>query len=298
MKFYFDTNCARRIGQLSLNEKQNVLTSQLAIFETVSGITSEKEFEKRKTILRKVLLSNVTIIWESPKTLLQRGLGIDVDYSDVEATKAIAEAILEIGTYEDLLSAEFSIAGKIYTLATLCKHDSDFCDATVSLTNNQLAGISREQRQTFRSDRADLEPNISEITAYSEMILRQFILSLLPPDTSVTSPIYIRMAESLSQSEELGDFILSTALRSFETVLRGNPLGRNDALDYGHLVYARKVDFFVSDDRLFKRLPHQLFATKFINFEEYRCVTHGEHDLKSESLLAPDTSVSSGYFKD
>ena len=102
MRYYLETNAL--IGLSShLHELggKDIFTSSLSIFELISGIT-EDTYQRRKTILKKVIDSGVIINWDTFKDKLTKPF-TDA-YSDPERDNysKMTKIVLESNSFEEI----------------------------------------------------------------------------------------------------------------------------------------------------------------------------------------------------
>jgi hypothetical protein len=62
-----------------------------------------------------------------------------------------------------------------------------------------------------------------------------------------------------------------------KSLAEGLNAGLNDGMDYQHLVFTHNIDFFVSDDRFYKRIPNKIneyLDFSFIGFSDFYSEIH------------------------
>lgn len=265
MKFYFDTNCIRQLPKIPANSMCTVVTSFLAVFETISGMNSEHEFEKRRVILQRLRQSDVNVIWESPRSLLIRTFRLAEDDTDVEATKTMMNRIVDLDSFNDLKSIKFRIGkSEDYTIDTFRQFDKSFCTRVVELIAMAASTPTKQERGEYR--KYELSP--ASIRVFCEMMVREFVLNQHKV-TRIEDPRYVESINSYGQSNELNDYLNSIVFGVYRALSEGQHAGRNDAFDYAHIMYASHADYFVSDDTFYSRIPDGILKIPFITFSEF-----------------------------
>lgn len=102
MSYYFDTSSLRKISnKLYEYTSYDIYTSSLAIFELISGIT-EKEYKKRKMILKNIMDSNIKICWNTYKERMYHAYKINFEDIESYAIKKMTKIIIESNNFEDI----------------------------------------------------------------------------------------------------------------------------------------------------------------------------------------------------
>ncbi|RXK03579.1 hypothetical protein [Halarcobacter bivalviorum] len=268
MTYYLDTNCVRQIKKVKSLNKHYFFTSALSIFEIISGINSQKEYEKRKNILYSINKSDLTILWELPRKVLIKSFNLPFNDTDSEATKIMMHKIIDSDSYQDALKISFNLGGEDYILKTFIEHDQDINDVIQKNINNNIQKVNKKERKEFRNNK--IQPHTLEI--YKELHIRKFLMTHLETN-DVNNIDYIKSLDHYYEHNTLDNCFTLTLLLSHYSLLEGRTAGSNDGLDYQHLTYTSNIDFFVSDDKFYTRIPDEIsehLDFKFINFSTFK----------------------------
>lgn len=265
MKFYFDTNCVRRIAQVPESSKCAVVTSFLSVFETISGINSEQDFYLRRSVLKRLRERGVEIIWESPRSLLIRAFNLGEIDTDVKATEIMMDKIIELDSFDDLGLIKFRVGNsEEYTIDTFRQFDDSFSTEFVENIIRASRRLSKEERFECRGQ----ELTLQSLPFFREMLVRDFLFKQLGL-TDVEDLGYIKSANGLYQNIGLADYIDSILFAVWRALVKGEVAGRNDGFDCAHIMYAKHADYFVSDDKFYSRIPKEVSEVAFINFSDF-----------------------------
>ncbi|OBP14492.1 hypothetical protein A5320_12040 [Rheinheimera sp. SA_1] len=215
--------------------------------------------------MSKIQESGIKIIWESPKTIMTRVFGFDLEDTDVEATRKMMDEIVLSKNYQDLKDVRFNLGGEDYTLETFIEYDYNFSLSTKSVINSAISVMTKEQRKEERD--LDLTPCLVQLR--TEIMLRDFILNQLGAGSTIDDPRYSRALAKYSNDDQINIYLKAIVLGISKALSESQLAGANDGFDYGHLIYASRADYFVSDDKFYKRIKPGFFDISFITGEEY-----------------------------
>lgn len=269
MIYYLDTNSVRQINKLESFKNHKIFTSALSIFEIISGINCEDEYFKRKNILNSINKSNLIILWELPRLVLTKAFNLPFIDTDSEAIKIMMKKILDSESYQDLLIVRFNLGAEDYLLDTFIKHDQDVNETVKNSLNISIKELKKEERKKIRSIDIDIEQ--SDIRVLKEIQIRNFLMNQL--SIKRVDENYFKCINYYIEHNDLDDYFTLITLLLYNVIKEGLTAGANDGMDYQHLTYTFKIDFFVSDDKFFKRIPNNItehLAFKFIDFSSFK----------------------------
>lgn len=258
-KAYLDTNILRQINNIPDSPNIELVGSQLGIMELISGMTSEREFAIRKSVLNSILSRDIHIIWESIATLQAKAFGLRFPYHDVRATKELMKKIVKTDSLAEANKINIELGGNSYTIDTFTQLDKSLMEDYVS--------VLKETQSVSTSDRLFLRNNPyspADIRVLSEIIIVGF-LSLFKIERG--SPEYLAAIDYYtSNSRPLKNYINSLGAYIINAMESRNAPGFNDGHDIAHLAYTHDIDLFISDDKFYQRLMPDLFTVKFLKF--------------------------------
>ncbi|NRF23629.1 hypothetical protein HRJ45_00970 [Vibrio coralliilyticus] len=254
MKYYLDTNVLYRLSTDTFPAIENSFTSCLSIFELLSGINDFDSFKRRKGILQAIQNSNLRIIWDLPKTRIERSFGLKIDDSDVQATKALFEGVVAAKSYTEAKELVVVAEGKCYKLETLENYDRWFCDETVALINSQDTKLK--------------EGDVAEDPLFESFIVESFISSI-GEDYVRPSDKYFEVLKYFESNSVINVYIRFLAIYILYRMPRGINAGKNDGFDIGHLSYLNHNDVFVSSDSIYKILIEKCDAIFHCDVDDY-----------------------------
>lgn len=76
MQYYLETNSIRQLAGKISDYDCEVFTSELSIFELISGIDSFEKYNRRRNILMKIADSKIRIDWSTYKEKAHHSYGI------------------------------------------------------------------------------------------------------------------------------------------------------------------------------------------------------------------------------
>jgi len=261
MKYYLDTNAIYQLPRLPHNHKKDIYTSYLAVFELISGI-DEKSFRKRKAALKQLIDKNIQIIWESLKTLLIKAIGgIAIDY-DVEATELMMGHVLKCDSYDQLSEISYKHGEEIYNISIFQEHDKCFSNEIFCLFKEANKLISKEDRASLR--KSELDPSMIQLQ--TELSIMQIIIDI---GFEKNSEKYITALKRFDGQKNLHNYLKFIAIYQEGNYRYGRTSGKNDGFDILHTIYSDTMDYFVSDDTIYHRIPDGYFKASFITFNDF-----------------------------
>jgi len=235
------------------------------VFELLSGITSQDKFNRRIGIVARLKSSGVKIIWKSvPSILREDVLKLDKDY-DIEATKMMYELIDNSTSYEDLNNFEFELGGNTYNLNTLIEHDSNINQNLQNNWNELTSKVDTALRKAAKL----MDFDLNYIHNNLDYLLENTLIPMIGGDACIHHPQYVEWKDQVINGE-LSEWAKGGIWGSYNTLINGHTTGKNDAVDYLHLVYAKGMDYFISDDKFFSRLPsNDIFECEFLTVDSF-----------------------------
>ncbi|HDZ1997061.1 TPA: hypothetical protein RRY60_005341, partial [Klebsiella pneumoniae] len=173
MKAYLDTNILRQLNKIPNKNNIELICSQLGIMELIAGMTSEKEYNIRKTSLINILNGKVKIVWESVGTLQSKAFGLVCNDYDVPATKLLMEQIIKTDTLPEAKDIKVELGGEVYSIETLTNYDNMLVEKSTSLFKQTM--LTKKEDKEFIRNNPYTE---AEIRVQTEMTLINFLDSL------------------------------------------------------------------------------------------------------------------------
>jgi hypothetical protein len=257
VKFYLDTNAIYNLGKVPSQLVSKSLISCLGIFELISGIKDERSFQRRRSTIRKIIDSEIEVVWELPKTIIEREFSYPIDYSDVDATKKMMNAISHHENYIELEAIKFIVENKEYSISTFNDYDHWFSDTTTNLFNS-----------TKSDEKVAPEELGALIHLTSSLIIERFI-SDRGVEFQRPSDKYFEVLTKYIENQKLDKYIMFLSSYSVEKLRLGKVSGKNDCFDIGHVAYMYDVDHFVSNDKIYNETLSKYAGINTLSLEEY-----------------------------
>lgn len=273
MKAYLDTNILRQINKIPKKNNIELICSQLGIMELISGMTSEKEYNIRKTSLVNISSRDVKIIWESVGTLQAKAFGIGLNDYDVPATKLLMEEIIRTDTLSEAKNIKIELGGEVYSIEALTNYDNMLVEDSTSVLKETMS-TEKEDRDSLRANpyteteiRVLMDMNI--IGFLNGLGIRKFRQGTESDPEGDFTPEYLNSIKTYSRSKILDDYLKCLTIYILDAMKTGNQPGKNDSHDICHIAYCHNVDLFISNDRIYQRFPKDLLKVKILNFDEF-----------------------------
>lgn len=272
MKAYLDTNILRQLNKIPETIKVGLVCSQLGIMELIAGMTSEKEYSIRKSALNNILKRNIYIIWESIRTLQTKAFALNIPDYDVPATKALMEEIIRTTTLAEAKNIQIEFGGNDYSISTLTEHDKILMNESVSIFSKTISLCEDRQRlQKFPYTPAEVcvQSEIMIINFLNALGIKKFASGQENSLDRDFTPEYLNAIGHYYKSPILNNYLYCLTSYTLDAIKNGSQPGRNDGHDIAHLAYSDGIDFFISDDKIYQRLSHELFTIKFLKLNEF-----------------------------
>lgn len=263
MSHYLDTNALRQIHKISSGIHHELVVSFLGIFETISGIVSEREYEIRVPSLRRIIENKINIIWESPATLMSKCFSFGLPDFDVPATEKMLYEILRTDNFNEIKDISFEMGGNIYDIGTFIRYDRELSVETYDALNIAQSLPTREQRSALKTNGLTeaLVRHESERTVMDFLIKRMGIPK--------HSDQYIKSINTFYSQQQLHNYVTGLTIKILTAMMLGQASGKNDGFDIAHLVYSDHMITFVSDDKIYQRLNQEFFSVEFITLNTF-----------------------------
>ncbi|EMA2443829.1 TPA: hypothetical protein NHT87_005110 [Klebsiella pneumoniae] len=282
MKAYLDTNILRQLNKIPNKNNIELICSQLGIMELIAGMTSEKEYNIRKTSLINILNGKVKIVWESVGTLQSKAFGLVCNDYDVPATKLLMEQIIKTDTLPEAKDIKVELGGEVYSIETLTNYDNMLVEKSTSLFKQTM--LTKKEDKEFIRNNPYTE---AEIRVQTEMTLINFLDSLgikkfrlgaeADPEKDFT-PEYVNAINKYNQNKILDNYLKCLAVYILDAMKTGNQPGKNDIHDICHIAYCDHVDLFISNDKIYQRFPQYLLDVKFLTLDEFIMIAPQSED--------------------
>ncbi|WP_272570263.1 hypothetical protein [Providencia sp. PROV255] len=185
----------------------------------------------------------------------------------------LMEEILKTSTFSEAQNIRFDLGGETYSLNVVTNHDnSQTEDSQTAL--GRTPSVSKENRKFLREN----PYTASDIRLQTDLAAIQFLSSMgihkfspgqeSNPDREFT-PEYMNSIECFMECNILHNYMKCIAIYILDSIRDGRLPGKNDGHDIGHMAYSDDVDLFVSDDKIYQRLPHEYFPLEFLKLDEF-----------------------------
>lgn len=272
MKYYLDSSSlitgVRKLPELK--GKYDVLTSALSIIERVSSAgKDDASYGRAKSVIKALSESKYTVDWNMPDYYLHSGFNYlrDNCYGIVEYRikdlEAILKCLLDSKDRESFLVEEQSLNLK-YPLEYFSHYDSSFGPSDQARMKEQIDIVKEAFKQAEAGTHNTLVPK--EIIAqgfkkFAEWFAEQN--GVLNNSLTVWS-LAQRTANSLGKNpltdEVVGEvyktynglidvFVSAYSIASIKNIGSQNMPGRNDQIDFAHLLYIAKDAALVTEDK-------------------------------------------------
>jgi hypothetical protein len=271
MRYYLDTVAVRSLRKELPKLKTNSYTSALVILELISGI-SEKEFDIRKQVIKKLFECRFPIVWKLPETMKADAFSI-IEVSEEHRILGLINICNELLRCDDLQTLISKTENEIYNIEFFkdfdTTHSTGFIEATIK-GNIELKKIYNEE----------LLNNGSAAEKYAKELVKSLISEVEINGAFTIKGIANYMSTQASSNGEyvseeevynsynhsinifVEAFSLFCARKSGEL---GAP-AKNDYLDLNHLLYLRSEpnNYIVTDDKMILEItPHSKSIKEF-----------------------------------
>jgi len=246
VKYYLDTNAIYNLKNFSDDILQETSISCLGVFELISGITNEKGFFKRRSILNQVRTKNINTIWELPKDLIERAFSLPTDYSDAKATQLMMNHIIDCENYEALNNIKFLVDNKEYSIETFNTYDSRYSKEITDLFNNSdVPKVDIPEKDKIMT------------TLHKEGSIIEIFISSIGKEYRRPSEKYFSVLQKYTDKRIIDKYIKFLAAYSIDNHQLGKTSGKNDGFDIGHIIYMNNIEYFISDDKIYHNYPSE-----------------------------------------
>lgn len=246
---YFETNALRILANRLYDSYfvQNKYTSILSIIELLSGIKDEKEYQRRRGIIKKVVESDICdrIYPLLPANVITKSFGIPqtvVEQNCIVGIIGLIKIVVETTDYNSFIN--------------LISQDKELEEYFYFAQNfDDLSGKYFISLMTDKSKKTNTEVLIPEFKERWEE--RDFESILHRIVHYYASKISNNMAGGKTQAElvdaydrSINPFLLAVSYYVDQKISLKNTIAKNDSIDLLHLLYIRESDVIVSDDKL------------------------------------------------
>ncbi|CZR99469.1 hypothetical protein CDFC105_71248 [Clostridioides difficile] len=283
-RYYLDTNTLYALSNCmdKFTNKDCVNISLLNIQELISKIKDERDFIKRRKIIKKIGENNLNICPYIPIECVAQAFKLDI--SEIPWVKDLKVSIFKqakimsssetLDEYSDRLQEE-GINLFEYLESNKKIKTEIFIDLNkeLDISKKEYNSMKKEQKEEIKYIKLDLEEvfGLKESKAKYEKEKMLLIKTLNSCNISYTDE---DIENTLSlYNGELTAYLLGIELYNFEKCSTGKCVGKNDLLDITHLLYLRNEnDIIVSSDKIFKV---STMLTQRISIEEFK-----KHEIK------------------
>ncbi|WP_430974201.1 hypothetical protein [Sunxiuqinia rutila] len=258
---YLETNSLRRFASQLTEESfiSDKYTSILSLLEIISGISDDESFKLRKSIIKKIIRSQIKTDLTLPELKIYNAFGID--YNNSEILEKIMMIIRIIDTVKDYNNMESTI--KLNYLFDVWEFVKQY-DKNANIEFRKVifnrfpdSGIKKLIQQ-FNERWTQENLNLLKtkiVDFYAGIIFRNL------PNQSRKSKSEIYSAYDNS----IDIYLIVTAFYIDEKISFKNIPGKNDYLDLNHLIYLYKYqNQIITDDKLLFKLLTKIYPNNIL----------------------------------
>lgn len=267
---YLDTNTVRNYSKkLAEWSKQNHLTtSSLTVFEILSGVEegNDREFQARRTSLKRLLESNVKIDWNFIMAKELKAFNIIPKDVDGMVVEALAKALVESKDYDEYKEKTITIDGQTFNCSILQDFDSRIVELGRKISDeikNYSNGIPKYIKNSYKSH---LKENIlPQLNVLSEIAMIPIIEEVANARRGTTK--YFETQKKYDKS--LWVYLIYSAWLRLRVEFYGDAIGKHDLFDLFHLIYIKMGDDIVTDDKIFYRINENVDLINVYSANEF-----------------------------
>ncbi len=240
--FYLETNGIRAISdQLIKKNLYFIYTSYKVVYELFSGIATDNEYFKRLPFICK--LEKVKIDWESPRKKMLKAFGINT-IDDTDSKRLFEIFNLVINNKDKIVIEKLLILIKY-----LVDNDCDICSCVLEANYDDIKDYAKDIKGKPIRDILINDDYFNPIVQNVTEIEIVNIAKMIADEVKCSYKDLI-----IKYDGNLDNFIKATIAIGLKARFSGSPMQKNDGHDFQHLLYLKKGDILVSDDKLFKRI--------------------------------------------
>jgi hypothetical protein len=262
---YLETNAIRTFASRLTEEKfiSDKYTSILSLLEIISGIQNNESFKLRKSILKKLIRSQIKIDLNFPELKIYKAFGIDHNFQEVtEKVGSIIQIIDLVKDFESLLSTiKLNSLSDAWEFAKQYDENANIGFKKVISNRFPDSGI-KELIHQF-NERWTIE-NLSFLKTKIVDFYAGIVLKNLPNSAGKSIP---EICSAYDNSIDI--YLIATALYIDEKISFKNAPGKNDYLDLNHLTYLYKMqNQIVTDDKLLHKILNKTYPKNILKTNE------------------------------
>jgi len=275
-QYYLETNSLRQLN-VKLDKQfliNHAYTSVLSLIEIASGIVDEDSFRIRKSVLKNVFDSKITICLALPETLFFKSFGYD--YDDHNLINGIGRVFIQIiksDTFQDFkVNIKKSKDYDIYEF--ILYYDQHGASLFKNLFNDQINKARKnssfkELIKSFKSRWSCTDVRVASefyngLIEYHAETLKNSKNELISNDRRTKEDII------KSYDHSIDTFLVITALYCDQHISFSNIPGKNDFFDLGHLTYLDNVNkIIITDDKLLHKLLNSSFSNMVMTTRDF-----------------------------
>ena len=253
-KIYLDTSTVRKYSnELYKFKGKAVFTSSLVVFELIAGM-NEKEFYLRKNVLCNLLKSKISIDWCSYKMKMHKAFKIK--YYDVEgkSIKKFASEIIKCENYNELKAIKvYFRKNEYYKLESFEEFDKG-----IEQVGKRFSSLGVEEwRKIEKNERRDIKIQMRDLLClYSMKLSKKALINLVQDfvahSNRPSNNQYVKVLKKYDKSLDM--YLYYNQMFFLLKEINGSACGRNDTLDLLHIIYLKKNDTIISEDKIFSEL--------------------------------------------
>ena len=277
MRVYLDTSSIRKnSNSLNMFKSHNTFTSALVVFELISGI-NEKDFFLRQKVIKNLLDSSIYIDWDTYQKKMHNSFSVSFNDSESDVIRQMVTKIVACKTFDEYTQLKIVTEdGTYYTYESFVDFDEE-----ISKIGKKYSQIARDEwKNKDKEDRKMFIKHMFEekyIKSYVQF-LSEISMMVLVEDLSEhkrPSPEYFDMLDKYD-GESLDVYLKYNNLLYLLHEINGSECSKNDTIDSLHLLYLKRNDTIVSEDKIFKKLCEHIQLIKANNSEEIMSISNGK----------------------
>lgn len=265
--YYLETNSLRALlPRLSRPEfRDSSFTSIASMIELVAGIDSQKEFELRKKIIRKVIDSGIAFNFELPEDRFLKAFGLRVIPDHKQFTIDTVNTLLTIDKFIDIEG--------VLTKASLLEYWNHFkkLDSLGEATlKNSFQGKAKQFKTEFgdgreqHNERWDKDYKEKKIEKFLEPVIKSYAKNI--SRNSELNPEGLSAEELISAYDgTCNKYMAASNYYADLKVIFGTEPGANDYFDLNHISYIEDDNIvIITDDKMIHKVCSKLFPTQIL----------------------------------
>ena len=277
MRVYLDTSSIRKkSNSLGMFKSYNTFTSALAVFELISGI-NEKDFFLRQKVIKNLLESSIYIDWDFYHKKMYDPFSLPFNDILSDVIKQMAKKIVTCKNFDEYIQIKiYTSDDTYYTHKSFVDFDEEISEVGKmysKIAQDEWKGMEKEDRKRFIKHMFEEKYIKSHVQYLSEISMMLLVEDL--SEHKRPSPEYFNVLDKYD-GHSLEVYLKHNSLLYLLREINGSECSKNDTIDSLHLLYLKRNDTIVSEDKIFKKLCEHIQLIKANNSEEIMSVSNGK----------------------